>query len=245
MTELARETDQDFRARAVKASQAALQSRPQSVQSSPAKAGISYCLPSKGSSQEIRRKIKLIAVLSTLAAPCAWAIGYWLVKSAHHHFFPSDALGAVVITTCWLGGFLLFLVPSIAEKYLITRFIRENDRQFWSELNFRQAHVSIENAATYGRFKFLAEDIGLVLVYPDRVEIEGVSFRYMILRKDVVELYPHRNNRTVIVTYKIADETLSIAITSRSIFAELKRQLAHARPAMIAWIGESLEGKPK
>jgi hypothetical protein len=134
----------------------------------------------------------------------------------------------------------LFLFPTFFERWIVRQQLSAHKKT--RDSSERGIHVALEYAPTYGAFKMLAEDVGLLYIYPDArcVKISGLSYDYVIQGKDVVGLSVHSNNKTVLIDYLVGKEQLNIAILPRSVFAEFKRQTLGSDLSLFAKIQNAL-----
>ena len=108
------------------------------------------------------------------------------------------------------------------------RHLTKHVGELWDDPQHPPLHVALEDARTYDRFKVLAEDIGVLLCYPELscIAVEGVSYRYVIYAKDMLDMKLHPNGRAVLLAYQIGRETLERGDYSAERACGIKRQLS-------------------
>lgn len=118
------------------------------------------------------------------------------------------------------------LVPTYVERWIVRHYLSQGDDDLEPGSEVKGIHISLEYAPTYGSLKLLAEDVGLIYIDPETrcLKIDGLSYQYVIQSKDVVDLSLHRDAKSVLLSYLVAEERLDLAIAPRSVRAELKRQ---------------------
>jgi hypothetical protein len=207
----------DFRSQAVAASEALLRTLPSGA--SLEKSGISYCLVRQPSLARLRTSIKVTAVACGVLGLSGLAIGGIFAFFLNLHLLP-------VAVCCSVGGILLMLAPTFVERWIVCHHLSQRDDDLEPGSQVKGIHISLEYAPTYGSMKLLAEDVGLIYIYPETccVRIDGLSYEYVIQSKDVVGLSLHSDAKSVLLSYRVAEELLDLAIAPRSVLAELKRQ---------------------
>jgi hypothetical protein len=230
----------DFRSRAVAASEAMRRTLPSGL--SPEKRGISYCLLRQPSLSRLRAPIKVTAVVSAvlgLSAVAAGGIIGFLLKG--HLLTDSPSLPAIALCVS-AGGILLMFLPTFVERWIVRQHLSSRDDDFDPGSEREGIHVALEYAPTYGSMKILAEDVGLMFIYPEAryVKINGLSYEYVIQSKDVVDLSLYSNGKSVLLSYAIGEEQLDLAIVPRSLRAELKRQTVGSSPNLFVKMQDAL-----
>ena len=210
----------DFRGDAIAESLALL------GQSAPEEIGISCCVPRGADGSSVRRRVKIVTVLSLVLLIAGVGFGGVVGFLMREHWMEENMPFLVFALACSVAGISMGLVPTVWERRVVRRFLREHVGDVWSDPGRRPIQVSLEEAQTYGRPKILAEDIGVLMCHPEAtcVVLEGVSCKYVIYGKDVVSLRLHDNSKTVLVKYRIGQTALDVAIVPRSVGAEIKRQ---------------------
>jgi hypothetical protein len=206
----------DFRSQAVAASEALQRTLPSGV--SLEKSGISYCLVRRPSLTRLRAPIKVTAVA------CA-VLGLSAVATGGIIGLLNASLLAIAIC-CFVGGILLLLVPTYVERWIVRHHLSQRDVDYGSGSDVKGIHVSLEHAPTYNSIKLLAEDVGLIYIHQEAryVKIDGLSYEYVIQSKDVVDLSLHSDRKSVLLSYRVGEELLDLAIAPRGVLAELLRQ---------------------
>jgi hypothetical protein len=215
----------DFRTRAVAASKAILRRLPSGV--SPETSGLSYCRVRDPDCSHLRTPIKVTvltcAVLgfsgllfSLVAGPFA------AIQKDAEKFGPLLAIAVV----CFVGALLVMILPVFVERAIISKALSRRDEDFGSDFDGTGIHISLEDAATERALKILAEDVGLLYIYPEAhyLKIDGLSYEYVVQSKDVVRLALHPNRKNVSLSYTIGEERLDLVVKTRSLQAEYKRQ---------------------
>ena len=214
----------DFRWRAVAASEAILRTLPSG--STPERIGISYCRVRQPSLSRLRRPIKVTVVVCAVLGLSGLAFGGVLALLAMLHLRAAHNSGLFAIALgCVVGASLIMVVPTYVERWIVRQHLSQRDETsgFGAE---QGTHVALEDAPTYGSMKILAEDVGLVYLYPEAhyVKIYGLSYEYLIHGKDVVHLSLHSNQKSVLLSYRVAGERIDLAVVPRSLRAERERQ---------------------
>jgi hypothetical protein len=231
----------DFRSHAVAASEALRRNLPSGL--SPEKSGFSYCLERRPSLSRLRTPLKFTAVASLIVGISGVAgggvIGLLFIK----HIIADSPMLLVVALCCSVGGILSMLLPTIVEGRVAYRHLSQRNEKFGLGSPVEGLHVDVENAITYDTMKAVADDVGLIYVYPDSqyVKIAGLSYEYVILRKDVAGLSLHSNGKDVLLSYTVGEERLNLVIVPRSLWAELKRQTLGTSRSFFANIQDALE----
>jgi hypothetical protein len=214
----------DFRTKAVWASEALQRTLPRDV--SLERSGISYCLVRQPSLTRLLAPIKVTVVASGVLGLAGVATGVVIGLLLMSHVLAVSA-GLIAIAICgFVGGILRMFVPTFVERWIVCHYLCQRDDDYGSGSQIKGIHVSLEYAPTYHSLKLLAEDMGLVYIHPEDhyVKMDGLSYEYVIQSKDVVDLSLHSNHKTVLLSYRVGEELLELAIVPRSILAELERQ---------------------
>jgi len=212
----------DFRAAAA-AESAAL------VGTSPAgQVTTSCCIPRDADGSALRRRIEVFTIFACIVAIAGVILGGLVGFAMKYGWMAEDLRILGIALACSVGGILVGLAPTWMQEGVVRRHLTKHVGELWGDPLHSPLHVALEDARTYDRFKVLAEDIGVLLCYPESncIAVEGVSYRYVIYAKDLLDMKLHPNGRAVLLAYQIGRETLNVAIIRRSVRAELKRQLS-------------------
>ncbi|HTW94840.1 MAG TPA: hypothetical protein VMD30_08610 [Tepidisphaeraceae bacterium] len=202
--------------------------------------GLSFCLPRQPSLSALRTRIKVIAILSAILG-FSGILGGVVVAALVSHRVGQNSPFLYVALCCSVLGIAIMFVPVMSERRVVRRNLSPAAGNLTSGSAQEGFHVAIENASTVGKPKILAEDVGLMYIYPDAtyVKINGLSYDYVIQSKDVAELSLH-SGKTVLLSYRVGHEQLKIAIIPRSIRAELKRQTMGSSQTLLQLIQGTL-----
>jgi hypothetical protein len=217
----------DFRARAVAASKAMLRRLPSGL--SPEESGLSYCLVRDPDCSHLRTPIIVIVLICGLLGlsglVLAIVVGIFAVATAQRAPENFGLLLAIAMVS-FVGGLVLMILPVFVERAIVRKALSRRDEDFGSDSEAAGIHFSLEDAATERVMKMLAEDVGLLYIYPEAhyVKIDGLSYEYVIHSKDVVRLALHTNRKNVLLSYAIGDERLDLVVKTRSVRAEYERQ---------------------
>jgi hypothetical protein len=225
----------DFRSRAVAATEMIRRSVPAGI--SLESAGISGCFVRQPSLSRFRMPIKAVVGASAILGLGGLASGPILL-CLHKGIAPYIAF------CCSLAGSQLLLFPTFFERWIVRSLLRPSENDLKAPT--RGIHVALEFAPTYGAFKILAEDVGLIYPHPEArfVKMSGLSYDYVIHGKDVVGLLLHSNGKTVLIDYLVGEERLSIAILPRSVLAEFRRQTLGSDASLFERVQNALMVRP-
>jgi hypothetical protein len=143
---------------------------------------------------------------------------------------------------CFVGGNLSLFIPVFVERFIVRLKLPRHQEDSDPGHEPKGIHVALENAVTHDAMKFLAEDVGLIYIFPEAryVKIDGLSYEYRIQAQDVVELALHWKGKNVLVSYMIGTERLDLLIMQRSIMAEFERQTIGSSPGLLVKMKEAL-----
>ena len=230
----------DFRSGAVAASETIRRTLPSG--SSPERCGYSYCLVRQPSLSRLRAPIKVTAVVSAILGLFGIATAGIVRLLMLGKILPDEPSLVAVVVGCSVGGILLLFLPTFVEGWIVRQHLVQCGENFGFGSEHKGIRVSLEYAPTCGSMKILAEDVGLIYIYPDAhyVKIDGLSYEYAIQSKDVESLSLHSNGKSVLLSYKVGEERLDLAIEPRSLLAELKRQTIGSSRSLFERIQDAL-----
>ena len=213
----------DFRSQAVAASEALQRTLPRGV--SLEKSQISYCLVRQPCLTRLRAPIKVTAVACGVLGLSGVTAGGIIGLLKRDMLADNASLFAITIC-CFFGGILLMLLPTYVERWIVRHHLSQPDDDYDSGAESKGIHISLEYALTYSSIKLLAEDVGLIYFHPEDhyVKIDGLSYEYVVQSKDVVDLSLHSDGKSVLLSYRVGEELLELAIAPRGVLPELKRQ---------------------
>jgi hypothetical protein len=211
----------DFRSQAVAASEALQRTLPSGV--SLEKSGISYCLVRQPFLTRLRVPIKITALACGVLGLSGVVTGGIIGLLKRDMLADSASLLAIAIC-CFFGGTLLMLLPTYVERWIVRHHLSQRDNDYDS--GPKGIHISLEYAPTFSSIKLLAEDVGLIYFHPEDhyVKIDGLSYEYVVQSKDVLALSLHSDGKSILLTYRVGEELLELAIAPRGVLPELKRQ---------------------
>jgi hypothetical protein len=231
----------DFRLEAIAASEALLRTLPSGL--SLEKRGVSYCLARRPSLSRLRAPIKLTAVACAILGLSGVASGGIIGFLKKSDMFADNLSWLAIALCCSVGGVLLLFLPTLVERWIVRRHLCRHDEDYGSGSEHQGIHVALEYAPTYGSMKLLAEDVGLLYIYPEAhyVKIDGLSYEYVIQSKDVVGFSLHSNAKSVVLSYTVGEERLDLVIAPRSILAEFERQTTGSSRSLFVKMQDALE----
>jgi hypothetical protein len=213
----------DFRSHAVAESEALQRILPTGV--SMEKSGISYCLVRQPCFTRLRAPIKVTAVACGVLGLSGVAAALIIGLSKSDMLAGNVSLLAMTIC-CFFGGILFLLVPTYVERWIVHHHLSQHDDDYETESGAKGIHICLEYAPTYSSIKLLAEDVGLIYFYPEDhyVKIDGLSYEYVVRSNNVVDLSLHSDCKSVLLSYRVGEELLELAIAPRGVLPELMRQ---------------------
>jgi hypothetical protein len=234
----------DFRAHASAASEVLLRSQRSYLSRN--KSGISYCLVQQSGLSQFRALIKVSIVACIVLALSGIAgsgiIGFMTLFLREQRLANNLSLLALA-AGCMVGGILSLFLPVFVERSIVRLKLprRQEDSDPGHAPN--GIHVALENAVTHDAMKFLAEDVGLIYIFPEAryVRIDGLSYEYRIQAQDVVELALHWKGKGVLLSYMIGTERLDLLIVPRSVMAEFERQAVGSSPGLLVKMKQALQ----
>jgi hypothetical protein len=223
----------DFREPAVKASEALLDQLQATSPAHPPEAldaGISVCMPAPGDDARVRVTLKRFALVTSLFMFGGIVAG-GVVAGFASDAQPSTRIVRLAYAAGIAGiGVLAWIGFAVGEPLILKRYLmpRIGGPEAWRALS--PFFVRIEEAATYNRFKMMAEDLGILIPIAERrcVQIEGLSHRYLIQATDVIELRRITGTKSdvVVLSYRIGPEILSLAVIAMTAIASAKKQFS-------------------
>lgn len=114
-------------------------------------------------------------------------------------------------------------LPLLTARLIRSLCYARRDTPIRHNAGLRRFLVALEDANTCTRLKMYPEDAGLLILDPGnrRIVIEGLSHRYVIHHKDVVELRTGPWAIDLIIGFRVGDATLRIAVTRLSALKQL------------------------
>lgn len=230
----------DFRSQAVAASEALKRTLQSSV--SLEKSGISYCLVRQPCLTRLRAPIKVTAVACGVLGLSGVAAG-GIIGLLKREMLADNPSLLVITICCFFGGTLLMLLPTYVERWIVRRHLSQRDDDHESESGAKGVHICLEYAPTYSSIKLLAEDVGLIYFHPEDhyVKIDGLSYEYVVQSKDVVDFSLHSDGKSVLLSYRVAEELLELAIAPRGVLPELMRQTVGSSRGLFLKMQAALE----
>lgn len=223
----------DFRHRAASESQRIVKSHPRPIATKaidPATLGQSLCVPIAGG-EGLLRRAKILAIAMFVLGIIG--IGGGGIIAATHSGDEKDIPTPVLITMCIFsaGGFICLFGGVFCMRWIVRRHIARTrpDYAHWRDQADRLP-VGIEHALTFDKIKAVPEDLGLLVIEPKKqlVRIEGVRCRYIVHGRDVISIKHQAGASSAVkgvsITYRVGTVTLSITVSTDSIWDELRRQ---------------------
>ena len=222
----------DFRDAAVAASEAALDElarRDPSLRQDPLRAGVSLCLRAPGGGEAVRRRLKWDVVLRLVLGFAGLLGGALLAGYAERS---SKVAPSAVPRGPWLavgvGCSVVGMVSLLGAVGATRRRVRRHVRGRLTLHQAGDAVVEVEPTETFSKMKAVSEDLGLLLLYPDRrcLVVEGLTHRYLVHARDVVAVREVPGSTTVGagILYSAGGQPLDITLGHQSLWVELKRQ---------------------
>jgi len=236
-------SNEDFRCYAAAASAQALQAFGPAATASPPEAGISYCIPSPVDASGLIRSLKVTAIVSTVLFLGGFILAAALTIYSQSQKSPHTNLLLIAGMGCFVMALFSAFMPTTLEGIRTQKHLRGHVGDFWADSTLMPRVVGIEDAETYNKLKVLADDIAVAILRPESgcLQIEGIRYRYLIYASDVTSLSLHENKRTVLLSYNIGAEHLSLAIIPRGLVPEFKRQALGVNPGLLEAIQRSLK----
>jgi MFS family permease len=223
---------QDFRDRAVEASDRAVRAANLRPGVDATQAGISYCLRREQSAQALRRILQVQTLMMTglgfllgIAAVAAFVVG-----QTPWRFSGITLIGA----GCAILGIGHLAIAAVLEPRTTALLLRRRLKDAWPGDG---RMLRLENAATYNKLKIIADDGGVVVAHPQSgcVQIEGLSHRYLIYAADITELTILRREapEAFNLTYLAGGEPLQLTIIpwQNGLYAEFTAMRAGSNAA--------------
>jgi hypothetical protein len=225
----------DFRSRAVTASKILL---PRGLSG---RGDISCCLERQPSLARFRTPLKIAAVVCAVLGISGIAAGGIIAHFQKEGKIGNEPYMLAITLGCTVGGILFMFFPTFFERWIVRKHLSEREEEYGVPIE--GIHIALEYAPTYGSIKILAEDVGLIYIHTGEhyVKIRGLSYDYVAQSKDVVGLSLHSNRKTVLLSYRVGNEQLDLAILPRSLIAEFKRQTLGSSRNLFAKIQSALK----
>lgn len=131
-----------------------------------------------------------------------------------------------------LGGVLLLVLMPFALKTHVNKALAMAHDQWTAVLpEATYFNVNIEDAKTYDKFKVLADDYGVAWFdkLGSRLLIEGLRYRYFILREDLLDakIVKAGGSQGVEIAVRLSEQCeLKMTIICEQVRQELKKQIA-------------------
>lgn len=216
----------DFRDAAAAASLAAIYALA-GQSADPTQSGLSYCLLRPDNPAPIRRACKYHVVICLLLGFSCLGLSVMVIGNPVARHMPVDPLIIGLLFSFF--GIGCFFAGAFLPRRLLRTHLQRTVGDFWADATLSPIHVNIENARTYQKLKLLPEDLGILLLHPAThcVQIEALSYRYLIYAADVTRLerFKTREQEAVFLSYRIGSEILELAIIPDSLNAAFKRKL--------------------
>ena len=231
----------DFRSRAINATAARLGD----LTGDPLQYGISVCVPAAGEGEAALKHIRRVLIVLNLIGWAGAAIAVLVFLGLLVGTF------ILVVDVIWMNVIpILFATLIIAVAALIAML----SGIVWSRRAVRRVvearhpnlasarYINIEDGSTFGRMKFVAEDMGLMWADSEFrcLRIEGVTHRYLICARDVIELVTRKAPGMVVVMIRcrISDDAeIALALSeNQSNILEILKQAAGIKPRTYNWI---------
>lgn len=228
----------DFRDAAVRASLAALAGHGDD----PVAAGVSYCLPRGDDPGELRRRLKRgVLAWFVLGLMCMGGAGLMLWQMEKVMGDWATVIGGVLTPV----GIACLFAAGLYERRTVRKYLREVAGDFWADRDNPPVHVRLEDAATYEKLKFLADDIGILVLHQSTgcAQIEGAFYRYLIYAADVrsLRLQKSTEREVIFLEYSAAGQNLALALIPDNIAAGFKRKLRVGDSGVYAKIQQTLK----
>jgi len=222
----------DFRARAAAASEILRRNFP----------SVSCCLVRQPDLSRLRRTIKAFAGACLVVGLSGLATGAIIILAPKGGIAADKSSVPAIAAGCTIAGMLAMFLPTFIERWIVRRYLLQNEEGPTSGPDHKGIHVALENAHTYQKVKILAEDVGLIYIHPEAsyVRISGLSYDYIIQSKDVAGFSLHPNGKSVLLSYLVGKERLDLVIVPRSLLAELRRQTLGSSQSLFEKIQQAL-----
>ncbi|MCX5662349.1 MAG: hypothetical protein NTW19_21935 [Planctomycetota bacterium] len=203
----------------------------------PALAGISYCLPAGGDASSVVKTLRLIIaarlILCVITLP-----GLLLIVNL---YAMSDSKPTLDAQTVWLlalayvvCSFGLILSSFGATRSLIARHIRGRMAAAGLAPLDRALSAELEEPGRIWSFGMMADDRGYIVFHKQerRVQIEGLTHRYMIRAEDVVKVIDSGRSRRdwIRVRYTVANGELTLILRPDNLTAALGKASRYSPP---------------
>jgi hypothetical protein len=162
-----------------------------------------------------RRAIATIVVALIGAAVVAYLLGAWVHVGVFRRITVPKWHVALGVAVAFFSLYYVGMFPVLEPVWIWNHFRARAAAANWLA-GASIIIVRVEDASTYERFKLVVEEHGIL--YPcgdDCVRIEGVTHRYLIRARDVVQLKHVKRGiaDVVFLSYRIGPEVLGLAIT--------------------------------
>ncbi len=212
----------------------------------------SYCLPVTDTNPLTLRRYGYCVIIRLVLGLLGLGGGALLAALSERpgHTLPPSIL--LAIGGCFSVGGILILMGNL---FFQGRFVRKQIGTRYNHLlplagQSRLLCISVEDAATFKRMKFLPEDLGFLGLDPSNriVWIEGVRFRYRIAAEDVSALGQVSGSTSTAtgLAVTIGKTSLQIALHWDSLLHELKRQTIGTKSdPLLSKIQKTLNREPQ
>jgi hypothetical protein len=138
-------------------------------------------------------------------------------------------LTIAVASVCSLGGMALLFASVFCVRWSVRRHLGERYEAVWRMSNLRAPLcVGVEDARTFTSMKLAPEDFAYIAfdAASRRLILEGLTFRYVILAKDVLSVSQASGATTtgVQIVFRVARVMIGITLQYDSVWNELKKQ---------------------
>lgn len=203
----------------------------------PVTTGVSYCLWREPREEGERMYTRMRALAMGVPVALGAMLG-GIALACMSEAWPMRGGG---IALGLFGVVCLFALPML-EGVIVVRRLKKQMPELW-EAPEQLVPLRMENALTAKQLKISADDIGVIVPYPESgcLRIEGYRCRYLIYAQDVLRIIP---GQYITVAYQVGSELLELSLRPDP-FWGMTRQLKGAGPrnaamAVLAIFGERI-----
>jgi hypothetical protein len=194
--------------------------------------GVSLVLPADVEGPARLRHIGRMTLLRLVLGLVGLALGALLAACEdrlNRELLVPQWLTIAVASVCSLGGMALLFASVFCVRWSVRRHLGERYEAVWRMSNLRAPLcVGVEDARTFTSMKLAPEDFAYIAfdAASRRLILEGLTFRYVILAKDVLSVSQASGATTtgVQIVFRVARVMIGITLQYDSVWNELKKQ---------------------